>query len=562
MKIQITLFFLFFCFVLRAQQPPSNDSLRKLTTDPAQREVMRQEREKLKAQLLQKEIMEANKKGLTLDSLRKQKAGEHIKKQTKLYEAQTKHPYANRKETKIYAGNCSTLIGKPGAIKSFDQQTLVLKEPGRYYLTEDLIWNPNHCPNSSAIQILGNGVKLDFNGFTLRVNGADSTREFTGVAVIGVDDVLIQNGNISGFTYYGIHVQNSSNIYIDNVKVGDMCYYNVRDTTGNVTPCGINISSVSKTLSIANCTVSNMDVTAGSCAGIQIYNSMPDVGTIRSNRIYNLRNRDGGVQGFSYVLTANLATTDCHVNNLQSNFQGNTKTKGYSALGFFPMASILLSFDGCSATQITGCCDDAHGMSLFIASDITVNAFKAQQINDGVAPYKQGAKATGLEIYGNKIRITNSVVDGVSAINPGDRQAAGYSVCGSDITFENCIAKNVAVRNTAGEKDRSVGNGYGFAWAPDPRGVFDTLTAKRINYSACQAENCQVGFDTWNHCSSSWEGSVVTACELGFLQESTKATRTFRMDRCSESPDGKEQVVTVTNQAKDNKISKTAKSMK
>ena len=203
-----------------------------------------------------------------------------------------------------------------------------------------------------------------------------------------------------------------------------------------------------------------------------------------------------------------------------------------------------LQYDSCNATDIKGCCDDAHGMSVFLDSEVVINNFTAKNIQDG--NYITGAKATGLEVYGLDITIKNSTVDGVIAYVPQDLQSTGFSAWGVGIQFDNCVAKNVIVKNTQDRPDTTKGFGTGFGWAPDPRYPFRDIPAIEVTYLNCTAINCQLGFDTWYHQMSSWQNNTAIGCEKPVLFE-PGSQRTLSMDKCSESPGGDPFWVQLTN---------------
>lgn len=216
------------------------------------------------------------------------------------------------------------------------------------------------------------------------------------------------------------------------------------------------------------------------------------------------------------MLSSAIATSDCRANNLQTYFNGNIRSAGHTAIGFLPCLSMELTFEGCSASNITGSCDDCHGMSVFIVALVKVKNFKARAITDGPPPYNTGAKATGLEVYGAAISVEDSSVENIKAINPQDKQATGFSVWGWDIAITNCTATNVVVRDENGGQKPALGYGTGFGWAPDPR---ITSGAYNVRYQGCSAHDCQVGFDTWLHVNSTWTDVNARNCGIAILVE-------------------------------------------
>lgn len=452
---------------------------------------------------------------------------------------------------KFRQGNCSAFIQPVGAIKNYDQRVLIIDAPGYYYFTENIRWSPNHCPNSAAIVIVADNVTLDLKGYQLSAMYADTNRQYTGISILASNNVTIKNGTISGMTYYGIEAEISKNITIENVTVSNMKYYNVNKMDTLVTPCGIILSGVN-TFSVKNTKVRSLSTTSSSCAGIQIVGSKN--GTFLYDTITSLKNYDGSVQGFSYIDSDSIKTSYCHSSSFQSYYQGLTSTMGHTVLGFIPSMCHYLNYESCSAVNMIGCCDDCHGMSIFLDSAVTINNFTAKNIVDGPYPYNTGAKATGLEVYGYNITVTNSTVDSIIATVPQDLQSTGFSAWGNSITFNNCTAKNVVVKAPNGMPDTKYGYGTGFGWAPDPRTEFDTVTANNVTYSNCMAVNCQLGFDTWYYTNSTWNNNRVQNCTIPMLIEPPTTQRVLYMNKCSESPTGKPISVTLTNKSKNNKI--------
>jgi hypothetical protein len=197
-----------------------------------------------------------------------------------------------------------------------------------------------------------------------------------------------------------------------------------------------------------------------------------------------------------------------------------------------------------------GCCDDCHGMSVFLDTLVEVNNFSATNVMDGVTPKKTGAKATGLEVYGVGITLNNCTAENITAIVPQDLQGAGFSAWGTAITFNNCTATNVKVTDASGTPSIQYGYGTGFGWAPDPRQEFNSKPASLVQYNGCVSRNCQLGFDTWFHIDSVWKNVSASDCPIFILIQPLGTTRTLSMDKCSESPDGKYQEVTLHNIAK------------
>jgi hypothetical protein len=428
------------------------------------------------------------------------------------------------------------------AITQIPREGIVIKDPGTYTLGNNIQWNPS-AKATSAIKIEASNVTLDLAGFTLTATVSDKSQGLAGVTVSGpAADVTVRNGTIAGFTEYGVLANAVVGLNISGITVTGLCMNNlaIRYTT----PCGIHVS-VSAIIAISGCSVTQTNVTTDSTAAIQL------VGTNQA-KVSNVRasgfvNNDGAVQGYSYIGCSDVTTVGCTASTFQSHFNGNTKTTGHTVIGYCPIFCDNLDFRDCSSAKFIGCCDDCHGFSVFLDDNVTVSGFKAQNIVDGVAASDSGAKATGLEVFGNFVTITDCTVSGIKAINPQDKQSAGFSAWGSVIKFERCTARNVTVKKNLVPDALAVG----FGWAPDPREQFAHIGATSTTYVDCTAQGCDVGFDTWFHVNSTWVCPKTINCKTDILIE-PGAKRTISCDPCSECDPTFD--ITLTNIASGNTI--------
>ena len=433
-----------------------------------------------------------------------------------------------------YLAQVGQQVQSSNVILQIPSEGVVIQSPGTYKFGGNILWSPKNV-TCSAITIQCSNVTLDLAGFTLTASISDKSQQITGILVSGpvvntiprtVENITITNGTVAALTEYGILAKYVCGLNISGITVTGVCMQNL--TIRNLTPAGIQVSW-SDDVAISDCGVTQLGVTTDSSAGIQL------MGTLRATVIgcgtSALVNNDGAVQGFSYIGCANVTTTGCTAASLQSHFNGNVLTTGHTVLGFCPIFCQNLSYVNCLASGLTGCCDDCHGMSVFLDAQVTISGFQANQVVDGVAPSNTGAKATGLEVYGAGVTVMDSAVNDIKAINPQDKQAAGFSAWGASIQFERCKASNVTVQDGAAGS-----HGTGFGWAPDPRSLFRYIGAYAVTYTDCTAENCDVAFDTWNHVDSSWIRPTFTNCTTGFLVE-PGATRTLSCDGCSECSD-------------------------
>ena len=246
--------------------------------------------------------------------------------------------------------------------------------------------------------------------------------------------------------------------------------------------------------------------------------------TVNGCSTIGLMNNDGAVTGFSYINCINVTTASCTAKSLQSHFNGNVLTTGHTVLGFCPIFCWDLSYVDCSASGLTGCCDDCHGMSVFLDGQVTVSGFRADHVVDGVSPSNSGAKATGLEVYGVSVAVMNSAVSYIKAINPQDKQATGFSAWGLYIQFQSCKAANVTTQDTFGVGAR----GCGFRLGTRSAVGFLYIGATDVTYTDCTADHCEVGFDTWYHVDSKWIRPIYTNCATSILSTRSEENADWR----------------------------------
>jgi hypothetical protein len=412
-------------------------------------------------------------------------------------------------------------------IASIPPEGIIITNPGTYTFAGDITWN---APSAGgfAIGIVADNVVLDLSSFTLMAIVPDNSQTIAGIVVDGASSVTIRNGTLANMCLYGICAEVCNNLTIEKVNVAGMSFNNL--SCRNTTPAGIHIN-VASNVSVTECSVQDMQVTADGSAGIQM--TLTTGAVVSSCQMSNLVNNDGSVQGYSYIGSQNIRTTDCKSSQFQSHFNGNILASGHTVLGFLPFLCTESTFENCSATGMTGCCDDCHGMSVFLCSSVSVTGFTANAVVDGVAQSNTGAKATGLEVYGTSISINNCSVNDIKAINPQDLQSTGFSAWGADITFTGCTASNVVVCDQNGNWNPDLGYGTGFGWAPDPRPPFCQVGATNVQYSGCGAASCNVGFDTWFHIDSTWTDPSYTNCGIDILVQ-PGGTRTLTGNPCSE----------------------------
>lgn len=408
-------------------------------------------------------------------------------------------------------------------INSIPASGIVIDTPGLYLFGKDIKWHPNG--ESEAILIIADNVTLDMQHCKLK--SKKTPFNTSGIVARSVSNLIIKNGYVENMGLKGIDCETSSNILIKNMTVNKLTANNIIDY---IVPVGILVTA-SRDVSIKNCTVKNIEVTSGSLAGIQLTETISS--KVLNCVIKNLNNKDGASTGIGHLLCDIAKVKSCKLKNIKSEFKENLNTEGHTAIGIVPVLSTNLLIKNCNVSNITGCCDDAHGMSIFECAGAIVKHCKVKNVIDGVGAQKTGAKATGIEVYASLVKVLNCHVKDITAINPQDKQATGFAAAECvGVEFHHCKAENVNVYNEKGIPHRSLGNGTGFGWAPDPRPEF-MLPAVGILYKKCTAKSCQVGFDAWFHIDSIWQDIFSDGNEISVLDQN-QPPRTLSCDACSE----------------------------
>jgi len=467
-------------------------------------------------------------------------------------------------------------------IDSIPATGLEINQPGRYYLTADIHWQPARDHQlHAAIRVTCADVQIDLAGYRLHIE----PNRGVSVAILvetpdletATHDIEIINGDLSGHCYAGVMVDNGIRVTVRDCTFHQLHFDQTalpaalldqmlpRFDLGKqplISPAPI-IALQSLDLAIHDCEFSALSYVANTCAGIFL---MECAGAVIHNcRVDGLSNRGGVSAGYFYMLCADIHTTNCLAHDLHTHFdaaiQQQLGSLGHTCIGYMPTASAGLTFSNCASRRIHGCCDDCHGMSVFIVADVTVSHFSAHDIRDGFtrqdlpAEFRNtGAKATGLEIYGTRVTALDCSVSEIYAKNPQDLQSAGFSIAGSEVNLINCLAQDVKVVNDQGQPayGEMIGYGVGFGWAPDPRSEFVKINAQNVRYLNCRAHDCQAGFDSWNHCDCDWLFWQAEACAIDILQQGPDSIRTLTYNGCSECRSGNCEPTVVENRASNN----------
>lgn len=411
----------------------------------------------------------------------------------------------------------------PTLITEIPAQGIVINSPGTYVFENNIIWQP--IADGAAITIVSNDVTLDLRNYTL----LSETTSFKTIGILALtcQNLTIKNGTVANMAFQGIQCSICKDILIKDIIVDGLNLDNIAVYT---VPVGIYVNLASNA-TVEKCTVKNINVKTGSTAAIQmtgvLYSKITDCD------IQNVLNRDGASTGIGHLLCDIAKVRSCTLDNIQSQFIDNLNTEGHTAIGIIPFYSTNLSIKYCTVSNVVGCCDDAHGMSLFECANASVKKCKVINVLDGAGAAQTGAKATGIEVYASGVRVVDCTVKNIIAINPQNKQSTGFSCAQcEEVQFIGCHAENVNVYDQFGQQSPALGYGTGFGWAPDPRAQF-IVPAKNIVYAFCTAKKCQVGFDSWFHVDSVWT-DIHSICNGISVLDENHSQRTISCNPCSE----------------------------
>lgn len=417
----------------------------------------------------------------------------------------------------------SALSSAPHVINEIPRKGIKITAPGTYVFEKNIKWHPKG--DGQAILIEADDVILDLQNHTLESEVKQLNT--IGIVASAVKNLTIKNGTVAHMALGGIKCIKCEQVLIKNMTIDGLNRENIATYT---VPVGILVDSSINAV-VHKCKVKNIDVKTGSTAAIQMTATISS--TISNCTVKNLLNRDGACTGIGHLLCDIAEVNSCTLDNIKSEFINNLNTEGHTAIGIVPVGTTNLSINNCSISNIIGCCDDAHGMSLFECLDAVVKKCKVENVLDGAGEAKTGAKATGIEVYASGVKVIKCSVKNITAINPQDKQATGFSCAQClGVKFIKCRAENVNVFDENGNQSSCLGYGTGFGWAPDPRIEF-IVPAVGILYSHCTATKCQVGFDSFYHIDSVWKnifsnGNGISVLNLNHSQ------RTVSCNPCSE----------------------------
>lgn len=301
-----------------------------------------------------------------------------------------------------YKPNDKTVSQDSYEINEISSFGLLLSSPGTYTLTKDIVWNPIDLFPSSAISIVGDGITLDMKGFSISVDPTCQAPNTTGISIIGENNTVM-NGTFIGFGKMGLYAVLTTHLTVEKIDIKALNYHlRLENESSVTTPVGIQINgsshakldqctvedfkistpksylnsdegkypkcpvgiqvNYSSHVTMDHCRVTKFRVTAEVSAGIQL--NYVSHGKLHEATVQNLKNYDGNMRGYSYRYCDDIHSHGCKAIALRTQFLSKTGNASHTCIGFFPFMCKGLAYEHCASHDITGCCDDAHGLSL------------------------------------------------------------------------------------------------------------------------------------------------------------------------------------------------------
>ncbi len=384
----------------------------------------------------------------------------------------------------------------------------VISEPGSYCLIENIVFTPpaatlaednrSNISGPSAITIKANNVNLNLNGYTL--SQGNTVAGVNGIAITGVSEVVVANGNVESFTRTGVTANDCSVISLQGltvahcgsgtsaISVGGIFVTNLTDSTvtncvcDHSIPFGISGAALQNVIFTGN-TTSNTTSTAVNV----IFGA--GVGEIASGIFL------GDTFAFNPDFTLNFPSTgvivrDCHV----SSVHGQALVFGLNVSAFVPpltgLASALVEdctvdhlFTDAGApvtAEVVGI-DGVNVLNLVIRGCTVTNLANTT-----------GGEIDGIVMSSSNSFIENCIVAGLSgssvtanATINGFIIESALSLLGADytnVTFNNCSASNLVNAGTTGA--------YGFRlFGPGSGSTPPFVPGVGLIVENCSAEN-------------------------------------------------------------------------
>ena len=242
--------------------------------------------------------------------------------------------------TIVFAGNLNPTSSPASTMKTLEQiepavhfskddLPLTIKEPGVYYLTENILYQDSGTGSGNAvISIESDGVTVDLKGYTLE--GDSAGKSTAGIYSDNFNDITVKNGKVLGFTAYSVRIEGESarNNRIENITAKTASYPLVAGRYSRVTDCYVYNGSQTciKTMEhsvISNCIISNSlnDSVNGITTGKSSIVQNCSIGFETGHAIYV----DSGSRvtncttdhcnSYGVYATSNCTISDCNIKN-------------------------------------------------------------------------------------------------------------------------------------------------------------------------------------------------------------------------------------------------------
>ncbi len=417
------------------------------------------------------------------------------------------------------------------------KKTFTISNPGHYVLVQDIGFAASSA-DQNAIYINSSNVTLDLGGRTLYNNGVGTT--MTGVSInTGLKNITLKNGNIVGFSEYGIETADCRNLRIENLSIGECAYSGIylggTSTSADVSEAIIN-----------NCIISHCNRASGASTALSInfgYN------IIISNTLVGrtITTTSGDVKGLYLANSRNVTVTNCdfgsnssagsaygayiencrHVALSDCTSGVNNAASGNSGYGFYVTAtSYDISFKTCTAHSNYGA-GTGSGYGFYINGgyntsfvDCTANSNYSSGTGHGYGFYL----TTAYQSYFENCRASYN--------NAGATGACGcgfYQTSSDKTIYKNCTS----VGNKAGSGASGITQGgHGFVTASGFSSLYQECVATGNVTDTSGTNSTSAGFfayaetDTaWITCEARANGSdSITKNAAGFFLDDTTAS--------------------------------------
>ena len=269
-------------------------------------------------------------------------------------------------------------------ISSIPPEGIIINRPGEYIFTNNIMWAPMSLINV-ALFVVASNVTINFNGFALDCISPGTLA--TAILAIDCKNLCFTNGNIFNMGLIGIICINTENLHFDNLLISGLSSNNLAFPA-----LGILVTN-SRKIYIHRTIVRDINVTAFTLSAILLVDSADS--HIFNCEINNLRNSSGVCAGVSYINCKKSTAKHLNIVKLETSTVDNPFAPGHTCIGIVVFQSECVTCNKCYIKDITGSCDDAHGISYFVVKDGLIKNCYIENVIDGKNA-SAAAKATGI----------------------------------------------------------------------------------------------------------------------------------------------------------------------